>query len=76
MRKPWSEAELEDVGLGWDRFHNLHPDRSYDSWEVKRRRVAGGTAGSRLITRRERVLTLKAVEALHALTDFVEAHAR
>lgn len=75
-RQPWTEAEVADLGLPWPAFSERHPGRSYDSYEVKRRRVAGGTAGTRESTRRQRVLLVRATEALHALTDFVEAHAR
>ena len=41
-RKPWSETELADLQTlpDWRTFHAFHPRRSYDSWEVKRRRVA------------------------------------
>lgn len=77
-RQPWTENELLALqeGIGWEQFHLMFPQRSYDSWEVKRRRVAGGTAGRRESTRRERVLSIRALEGLRALTDFVEAHAR
>lgn len=74
-RQPWTDQELADVSLGWSAFSERHPARSYDSWEVKRRRVPGGTSGTRMATRAERVLLLRAVEALHVLTDFVEAKA-
>lgn len=41
MRKPWTEAELLDVAvMDWVEFHAKYPERTFDSWEVKRRRVA------------------------------------
>lgn len=75
-RQPWTEAEVADLSLSWAAFSARHPSRSYDSYEVKRRRIRGGSAGSRLVTRAERVLTLRAIEGLKALTEFVEAQAR
>lgn len=44
-RTRWTDAALEGVRsfwrpTDWTRFHDLFPDYSYDSWEVKRRRVA------------------------------------
>ena len=49
MRYPWSHAELAALryGLSWRQFHERWPDRSYDSWEVKRRRVVHGSAGAK-----------------------------
>lgn len=42
----WSAAEMADVKvLDWPEFHERHPARSYNSFEVKRRRVPGGSAG-------------------------------
>lgn len=35
----WTADELANVHLPWPLFHAKHPDRSYNSWEVKRRRV-------------------------------------
>lgn len=35
----WSPAELADVQMPWPSFHAKHPDRSFNAWEVKRRRV-------------------------------------
>jgi len=46
MRSPWTEEETQAVMLDWASFHALFPERSYAAWEVKRRRVPGGTAGS------------------------------
>lgn len=47
-RRHWTEMELSAIesGLPWSIFHRFHPERTYDSWEVKRRRVAGGSAGT------------------------------
>lgn len=46
----WTEQELQDLrthGDDWLGFSALHPGRTYESWEVKRRRIPGGTAGAR-----------------------------
>ena len=72
-RQRWTDEELADLNLSWAAFSAKHRNRSYDSWEVKRRRVAGGSAGSRLATRGQRVLTQRAIAALSTLAEFVEA---
>lgn len=46
-RTPWTKEELADIELGWPHFHELWPHRSYDSWEVKRRRVGASAGQSR-----------------------------
>ena len=43
----WTEQELADLAAhrdDWLAFSALHPTRSYESWEVKRRRIPGGSA--------------------------------
>lgn len=75
-RQPWSAAELDTlVALGpndWAGFHEAHPARSYDSWEVKRRRFIG-TAGTRPIRTAPPLLVYRAEQALRTLTRLVEA---
>lgn len=49
MRQPWTEEEIQflrEFPNNWQAFHVEFPTRSYNSWEVKRRRLNGGTAGS------------------------------
>lgn len=46
----WSEAELAALGLSWERFHQRYPERSFDAWEVKRRRVRKPGEATRLVT--------------------------
>lgn len=49
-RQPWTEEEvqfLRDFPNNWEAFHTEFPTRSYNSWEVKRRRLNGGSAGTR-----------------------------
>lgn len=51
MRQPWTEEEVQFVRehpTDWEAFHAEFPTRTYDSWEVKRRRLGGGSAGSRV----------------------------
>lgn len=39
-RRSWTEAEAQEaLRLPWPEFHAKYPDRSFNSWEVKRRRV-------------------------------------
>lgn len=76
-RRPWTSAEIEDIGLGWNEFAVRYPHRSYDAWEVKRRRLAGGSAGTdrrHVVARAVRLQ--RAISALKALTTFVEDVAR
>lgn len=50
MRQPWTEEEVQFVRehpTDWEAFHEEFPTRSYNSWEVKRRRLSGGSAGTR-----------------------------
>lgn len=48
-RRFWTANELDDLAvMTWDQFHALYPHRSYDAWEVKRRRV-NGSAGSKTL---------------------------
>lgn len=44
-RQFWTEEELDAVrsGIPWSDFHARFPWRTYDSWEVKRRRVSDYT---------------------------------
>ena len=76
MKTPWTLDEIEDISLGWQHFQVLWPHRSYDSWEVKRRRVLGGTAGTRRAKNLSKLHFFDAVQALKKLTDFVELTAR
>ena len=40
VRRAWTEGEgQEALRLPWAEFHAKYPDRSFNSWEVKRRRV-------------------------------------
>jgi hypothetical protein len=49
-RIKWSQDELIDLtNLTWTEFHHKYPTRSYDSWEVKRRRIPSGSAGTRVV---------------------------
>lgn len=75
-RQFWTEDEVADLGLSWAEFSARHPNRSYDSYEVKRRRVPGGTAGSRLATRAQRLRAFQAAQALKTLASYVEETAR
>lgn len=46
MATPWSPAELLDIELlSWTQFREKYPHRTYDSYEVKRRRVKKDSAG-------------------------------
>jgi hypothetical protein len=45
MRNFWQPQELKDLALPWPDFHELWPSRSYDAYEVKRRRIQNGSAG-------------------------------
>lgn len=78
-RTPWSAEELDDLSMlgpeNWAEFHRRHPHRSYDSWEVKRRRLFGGTAGTRPARAVPIKLVYRATQALRTLTDLVEAAA-
>lgn len=70
-RLRWTSAEIEDVGLGWNEFAVRYPHRSYDAWEVKRRRLAGGSAGTdRRMTIAARVRLVGAVKAMRTLADY------
>jgi len=58
----WTDEEKRDAQtMGWASFRAAHPARSYDSFEVKRRRLVGGTAGKgrrpKMRTTRPHVLT-------------------
>lgn len=48
-RRTWSEEELLLLkdGASWEDFNTAFPGRTYDSWEVKRRRVGGSAGQSR-----------------------------
>jgi len=47
-RKAWGRTEmLEAAILTWPEFQKRHPHRSYDSWEVKRRRVIRSRSAAR-----------------------------
>lgn len=75
-RSPWSAEELDTLSaLGpndWVGFHLAHPARSYDSWEVKRRRFIG-TAGTKPTRSAPPGLVYRARQALRTLTSLVEA---
>ena len=49
----WTEDEIAALRRfgphGWAEFSAAYPDRSYDSWECKRRRLYGGSAGTRKV---------------------------
>lgn len=71
---PEEIATLVALGLNdWAGFHQQHPDRSYDAWEVKRRRLAGGSAGMGRVSKASVRLDFAAVQALGTLARFVEA---
>lgn len=76
-RTPWSADELDDLALlgpdNWAEFHRRNPNRSYDSWEVKRRRMFGGTAGTKPAHAVPAKLLYRAENALRTMTEFVEA---
>lgn len=43
----WTEEELADLAaLDWPTFSAKHPERSYNSYDVRRRRLPGGSAGT------------------------------
>ena len=45
----WTDEEVADLracGNDFKAFQAKHPDRDYNSWEVKRRRLPGGSAGT------------------------------
>lgn len=72
-RRPWTEIEVDYLasGVPWDAFHATFPQRTYDSWEVKRRRVLGGTAGSnKRSIEAHRKAAKRAERALRVLADF------
>ena len=76
-RMPWSQDELDDLAvLGPDnrtQFHERNPNRSYDSWEVKRRRLFAGTAGTKPSHPVPPRLVSRAEQALRTLTELVKA---
>jgi hypothetical protein len=82
-RMPWSQDELDDLAIfgpeNWSEFHRRNPARSYDSWEVKRRRMFGGTAGTKPATVLPARLVSRAQQALRTLTELVnvaQSHAK
>lgn len=71
MKHRWTTDELTDLSLlTWEEFNTKYPYRTYDSWEVKRRRINGGSAGTRQVhvslAEQERV-----VAAVNELAAFV-----
>lgn len=76
-RMPWSADELDDLAIlgpdNWTEFHKRNPLRSYDSWEVKRRRLFGGTAGTKPATVVPARLVSRAESALRIMTELVNA---
>lgn len=45
----WTPDELDDLAsLNWIQFKAKYPYRTYDSYEVKRRRIASGSAGTKV----------------------------
>lgn len=73
-RRPWTETELDAVTsrFPWSAFHLLFPDRTYDAWEVKRRRVSGGSAGSnRRAIEAHRTASERAERALRVLAGYL-----
>lgn len=76
-RMPWSADELDDLAVlgpdNWAEFHRRNPSRSYDSWEVKRRRLFGGTAGTKPAHPVPARLVSRAESALRTLTELVKA---
>lgn len=77
-RARWTSEELADLSrLGpkdFAGFSALHPQRGYDSWEVKRRRLFGGSAGSHPVSKVSVARRFAAVQALKTLAEFVEAN--
>jgi hypothetical protein len=75
-RRAWTSEEiatLERLGpKDFAGFHAAHPTRGYDSWEVKRRRLFGGSAGSRPVSKVSVARRFAAVQALKTLAEFVE----
>lgn len=71
----WKSDELEALEKhadDWLAFHALFPERSYDSFEVKRRRLETGSAGTKDLAR-EKVRDLRAMTALRVLAEYIGA---
>lgn len=56
--KPWSASELLDLQIysraeDWPAFHERHPERGFDAWEVKRRRISKPEEAERAVGPRE-----------------------
>lgn len=69
----WKADELEALAAhadDWQTFHLMFPERSYDSFEVKRRRLETGSAGTKSLAR-EKVRDIRAMDALRVLADYV-----
>jgi hypothetical protein len=47
VSNPWTPEEIGFLNLSFPEFHAMFPGRSYDAYEVKRRRIAGGSAGTK-----------------------------
>lgn len=41
---PWTPEELADIEKTWKEFHELHPERSYNAWRLKRSDLRKGRA--------------------------------
>src|SRR5262252_9095571 len=39
---PWSDDELAAIDKPWKEFHDLHPERSYNGWRIKRGELRKG----------------------------------
>lgn len=75
MRTRWSDQEIADLSLPWTEFRQAHPHRTYDSYEVKRRRVNGGSAGTAQ-ARAESAERARTTLLVAAILELIEAWAR
>lgn len=82
MRTRWNSDELEDLTmLNWDEFQTKYPYRTYDSWEVKRRRIDSGSSGTRVprvvldVQRRADILAMDIMTAVSKWASDSNSHA-
>lgn len=75
MRTRWSDQEIADLSLPWTEFRQAHPHRTYDSYEVKRRRVNGGSAGTAQ-ARAESAERARTTLLVAAILELIEAWAQ